>query len=212
MVSPKKVTIVGVKVLNCAGSGTTGSVVAGIEWVTNNAQKPANANMSLGGGNSAALVNAVEESIASGIPYVVAAGNSNANACNYSPANAPNAITVGATTIEGTDNGGIQQDLRSYFSNWGLCLDLFAPGQLIKSAWIGGNDATNEISGTSMASPHVCGVVSLIQGDNPTISPGAVTSLVTGSASAGYINLACGTTACNQSPNLLLYSSCGVKQ
>jgi len=203
----KKTTIVAVKVLNCGGSGTVSSVVAGIEWVVNNVRKPANANMSLGGGNSAVLIEAVEEGVAAGIPFVVAAGNSNANACSYSPANAPNAITVGATTIESGDSN-YQTDVRSYFSNWGICLDIFAPGQLIKSAWIGSPDATNEISGTSMASPHVCGVVSLIQGDSPSLSPEAIRNVITGASTKNTINLACGTSACNNSPNYLLFSSC----
>jgi len=163
--------------------------------------------MSLGGGNSALIVEASEALVDAGVILVVAAGNSNANACGYSPANAPSAITVGATTVESPD-GATQEDLRSYFSNWGLCVDLFAPGQLIKSAWIGSADATNEISGTSMASPHVCGVVSLIQADNPSISPEAATNIILASASKNLITMGCTVAACNNSPNLLLYSSC----
>jgi len=163
--------------------------------------------MSLGGGNSAMLIEAVEESVAQGVVHVVAAGNSNANACNYSPANAPSAICVGSTTIEAGE-GSVQQDVRSYFSNWGTCLDLFAPGQLIKSAWIGGPDSTNEISGTSMASPHVCGVASLILADTPNASPKDVVDLISAASTKNLIDLACSVSACNNSPNYLLYSSC----
>eukprot|EP01123_Difflugia_compressa_P007996 TRINITY_DN227_c1_g1_i3.p1 TRINITY_DN227_c1_g1~~TRINITY_DN227_c1_g1_i3.p1 ORF type:complete len:400 (-),score=85.39 TRINITY_DN227_c1_g1_i3:144-1343(-) len=203
----KKTTIVAVKVLNCQGSGTTQSVIAGIEWVAQNAKKPANANMSLGGGNSLAIIDAVEAAIQSGIPFIVAAGNSNANACNYSPANAPNAITVGSTAIEAQSGSEIQEDIRSSFSNYGQCVDIFAPGSLIRGPWIGSNTATRTISGTSMASPHVAGVVSLIQAVNPNISPVEILKELVDNATADQIDLACTNTACLNSPNLLAYTN-----
>jgi len=150
----KNVDLVSVKVLNCNGGGTLASVIEGIEWTMNDAAgKTATANMSLGGGKSDAINTAVAALVSSGVPTVVAAGNSNADACNYSPASEASAITVGSTD----DN-----DSRSSFSNYGSCLDIYAPGRSITSAWINGDSSTNSISGTSMASPHVCGGVALL--------------------------------------------------
>ena len=154
----KQVTLHPVRVLSCSGSGSNSGVIAGVDWVTANHVKPAVANMSLGGGVSTALDNAVQNSIAAGVSYAVAAGNSNANACNYSPARAANAVTVGSTT---------SSDARSSFSNFGTCVDLFAPGSSITSAWYTSNTATNTISGTSMASPHVAGALALYLHDEP---------------------------------------------
>jgi subtilisin family serine protease len=152
----KKVTIIAVKVLNGAGSGTFEGVVAGVNYVTAhhkaNSKTTSVANMSLGGGATPTLDEAVEQSSLAGCVHVVAAGNSAANACNYSPARAPSAITVGATT---------NTDARASFSNTGPCVDTFAPGNLITSSWIGSDTATNTISGTSMASPHVAGIVAV---------------------------------------------------
>ena len=144
----KSASLYAVRVLNCSGSGTTSGVIAGVDWVTANHQGPAVANMSLGGGASTALDNAVNNSIAAGVTYAIAAGNSNANACNSSPARVAAALTTGAST---------QSDARASFSNHGSCLDLFAPGQGITSAWATSDGATNTISGTSMAAPHVAG-------------------------------------------------------
>jgi len=207
----KKTTLVAVKVLNCQGSGTSQSVIRGIEWVTNNHRKPANANMSLGGGNDPAMVNAVEASIRAGVVYAIAAGNSNADACNYSPANAPNAITVGATTIEPVPGSPTeeQEDIRSSFSNYGRCLDIFAPGTLITSAWIGSPSATRTISGTSMAAPHVAGLVSLIQSGNPTWGNAQIISHMNNMATVNVIDLNCGAiAACSQSANRMIYGEC----
>lgn len=182
--------LVAVKVLGCDGSGTTAGVVDGIDWVTQNATQPAVANMSLGGGASTALDNAVKNSIASGVPYAVAAGNDSANACNYSPARVPEAITVGATT---------SSDGRSSFSNYGSCLDIFAPGSGITSAWNGSDSDSRSISGTSMASPHVAGAAGLVKGANPSWSPQQVRDHLVTNATSGVVG-----SPGSGSPNLLL--------
>ena len=189
----KGVTLIGVRVLNCSGSGTTSGVIAGVDWVTANHVKPAVANMSLGGGASTALDNAVANSIAAGVTYAIAAGNSNARACNASPARVPSAITVGATT---------STDARASYSNWGSCLDLFAPGSSITSAWYTSNTATNTISGTSMATPHVAGVVALYLQGNPSATPATVRNALVANATSGKV-----TNPRSGSPNLLLFSN-----
>lgn len=188
----KAVKLVAVRVLNCSGSGTTSGVIAGINWVTSkHTTGKAVANMSLGGSASASLDTAVNNSINDGIVYAIAAGNSNANACNYSPARVANAITVGATT---------STDARASYSNKGSCLDLFAPGSSITSAWSTSNTATNTISGTSMATPHVTGVAALyLQDHNAT--PAQVRNAIVGAATQNVV-----TSAGTGSPNLLLYS------
>ena len=188
----KGVTLHPVRVLNCQGSGTNAGVIAGMDWVANNHVKPAVANMSLGGGASTATDDAVNRMHNAGVTVVVAAGNSNANACNSSPARAPNAITVGATT---------SSDARASYSNFGNCLDIFAPGSSITSAWHTSNTATNSISGTSMASPHVAGVAALYLQGNPSATPAAVANAIVSSATTGKV-----TSAGSGSPNLLLYS------
>ncbi|MFI8372146.1 S8 family serine peptidase [Streptomyces sp. NPDC085466] len=187
----KKAKIVGVRVLDNNGSGTTAGVVAGIDWVTRNAVKPAVANMSLGGGADATLDAAVRNSIASGVTYAVAAGNSNANASNYSPARVSEALTVGSTT---------NTDARSSFSNYGSVVDIFAPGSSITSAWHTGDSATNTISGTSMASPHVAGAAALYLGDNPTATPAQVGTALVNAATPNVV-----TNPGSGSPNRLLY-------
>jgi aqualysin 1 len=149
----KGVTIRAVRVLNCSGSGSWSGVIAGIDWVTaNHTSGRAVANMSLGGGASSAVDQAVTNSIADGVFYAVAAGNSKNDACKYSPARTAAAVTVGATT---------SSDGLASFSNFGPCVDLNAPGVSITSAWNSSNSATNTISGTSMASPHVAGAAAL---------------------------------------------------
>lgn len=148
----KKVQLVAVRVLDCQGVGNIFTVLDGIDWVTANRRYPAVANMSLGGGPSDALDQAVFNSIAKGVTYVVAAGNNAADACQYSPSRVFPAITVAASD---------QNDGFASFSNHGYCVDMEAPGVGITSAWIGSDNATNTISGTSMAAPHVAGAVAL---------------------------------------------------
>ena len=187
----KKARIVGVRVLDNSGSGTTEQVVAGIDWVTRNAVKPAVANLSLGGGVDPALDTAVRNSIASGVTYAIAAGNDGANASNYSPARVTEAITVGSTT---------STDARSSFSNYGTVLDIFAPGSSITSSWNTGDAATNTISGTSMATPHVAGAAALYLAANRTATPAQVSTALTTAATSGVVG-----SPGTGSPNRLLY-------
>ena len=192
----KGVQLVGVRVLNCSGSGTNAGVIGGVDWVTANAIKPAVANMSLGGGANTSLDNAVRNSIASGVTYGLAAGNdSGANACNTSPARTTEAITVGSTT---------STDARSSFSNVGTCLDIFAPGSSITSAWYTSNTATNTISGTSMATPHVVGAAALVASANPSWTPAQVRNQLVANATPNVVG-----NPGSGSPNLLLYVGTG---
>jgi subtilisin family serine protease len=191
----KGVALVAVRVLNCQGSGTNAGVIAGVDWVTANAIKPAVANMSLGGGAYAPLDTAVRNSIASGVTYSLAAGNSNANACNSSPSRVTEALVVGAST---------RTDARASFSNYGTCLDLFAPGQDITSDWNTSDTATNTISGTSMAAPHVAGAAALYLAANTTASPAAVQSALIAASTPNVI-----TNPGTGSPNRLLYTGTG---
>jgi len=188
----KGVIIHPVRVLGCTGSGTNSGVIAGMDWVTANHVKPAVANMSLGGGASTATDDAVARMTAAGVVVAVAAGNDNGDACSYSPARAASAITVGSTA---------NTDARSSFSNFGSCLDIYAPGSNILSAWYTSTSATNTISGTSMASPHVAGAAALYLADNPTATPAQVTSALSASATNGVV-----TDAKTGSPNKLLYT------
>ncbi|MFB7296303.1 S8 family peptidase [Streptomyces rubiginosohelvolus] len=187
----KKAKIVGVRVLNNQGSGTTAQVVAGIDWVTANAVKPAVANMSLGGGADAVLDAAVQRSIAAGITYAVAAGNESTNASTKSPARVAEAITVGSTT---------NTDARSSFSNFGAVVDIFAPGSSITSTWSTSDTATNTISGTSMASPHVAGAAAIYLADNPGSTPAQVSAGIVAAATTGVVG-----NPGTGSPNRLLH-------
>ena len=194
----KGASLVAVRVLDCGGSGTTAGVIAGVDWVANNHVKPAVANMSLGGSANTSLDAAVRGAVAKGVTFVVAAGNGNifgwaANACNYSPARVAEAVTVGATD---------KTDRKASFSNYGTCVDIFAPGVGITSAWYTSDTATSTISGTSMASPHVAGVAALYLQSNPAATPSAVSGALTSGATTGKV-----TSPGTGSPNRLLFTA-----
>lgn len=188
----KNVTLKAVRVLNCQGSGSYSGVIAGVDWVKNNHASPAVANMSLGGGASLALDQAIASAVASGVTFAVAAGNSNAPACNYSPAREPSAITVGSTT---------SSDARSSFSNYGSCVDIFAPGSSIYSSTMTSTNTYASWSGTSMATPHVAGVAALYLSANPGANPTQVTAAIVNGATDGVVG-----NPGTGSPNKLLYS------
>lgn len=159
----KTASVVAVRVLDCTGSGYSSGVVAGINWVTaNHPGGPGVINMSLGGGANSVIDSAVNDAVNAGLVVVVAAGNSSADACSYSPARVPAAITIGATDV---------RDARASYSNFGSCVDMWAPGTQITSAWISGTSASNTISGTSMASPHVAGLAARVLAMNPALTP-----------------------------------------
>lgn len=191
----KEVEVVAVRVLNCEGRGPFSQVIAGVDWVTAHATRPAVANMSIGGKPNRAVDQAVTNSIDSGIPYSIAAGNDSADACNYSPARTKEALTVGATD---------KTDKQASFSNIGGCLDLYAPGVMIRSAWPSDTGITNTISGTSFAAPHVAGTVALYLELHPAATPSQVRHGVVGGATTGRLSdLGPG------SPNRLVYSRVG---
>jgi subtilisin family serine protease len=193
----KDARLVAVRVLDCAGSGYWSWIIAGIDWVAGDHQagQPAVANMSLGGGASSAVDAAVRNAVADGITFVVAAGNSNADACRTSPARVSEALTVGATT---------SSDARASYSNYGKCLDLFAPGSSITSTWNSSDSATSTISGTSMASPHVAGVAALLlQGRDQ--GPADVARTIVNEATSGVVS-GLGSRKLSGTPNLLLRS------
>jgi subtilisin family serine protease len=181
-----------VRVLDCSGNGSTSGVISGVDWVTANHISPSVANMSLGGGASSALDTAVNNSINSGVTYSIAAGNSNADACTQSPARVAAAITVGSTT---------STDARSSFSNFGTCVDIFAPGSSITSAWATSDTATNTISGTSMATPHVTGATALYLQTFPGSSPSTIRNALVNNSTTNRI-----TGVGTGSPNRLLYT------
>ncbi|MDC0707133.1 Ig-like domain-containing protein [Stigmatella sp. ncwal1] len=192
----KGVKLHAVRVLNCDGEGTTEGVIAGMDWVTAHHTKPAVANMSLGGDASEALDQAVRNSIAAGVVYTVAAGNDTVDACTQSPARVAETLTVGATD---------KLDSLAYFSNYGTCVDLFAPGVTITSVSHKSDNSTTALSGTSMASPHAAGVAALILQGNPTLQGAEVAELVKFHATPGVV-----VNPGTGSPNLLLYSAISV--
>jgi subtilisin family serine protease len=187
----KGAKVFGVRVLDCKGSGSTESVIGGIDWVTKNAKKPAVANMSLGGGADDALDAAVKASVDAGITYAVAAGNESADACGGSPAKEPSAITVGATD---------DQDQKASFSNWGKCVDLFAPGVDVESVGITDPESTAKMSGTSMATPHVAGGIALYLADHPDAKPADVATALVGASTPDKVG-----DPGTGSPNKLLF-------
>jgi subtilisin family serine protease len=174
----------GVRVLNCSGSGSISGIIAGVDWVRANHIKPAVANMSLGGSFSSALNTAVNSLANAGVFVAVAAGNSNADACNSSPASASNVFTVASST---------RTDAKSSFSNWGSCVEAYAPGSSIKSTWLSGG--TNTISGTSMASPHVAGVAALYKAAFGDASQATIANWIITNATTGVITGNPGGTA-----------------
>lgn len=192
----KNTTLVGVRVLDCNGSGSWSGVIAGMDWVASNASGPSVANMSLGGGASTAIDDAVTRMFNKGIPVIVAAGNGNSRgreqpACNFSPARAARAYTVGATT---------STDSKTSWSNYGDCVNIFAPGASITAAWHTSNTATNRISGTSMASPHVAGVAVLFLQNNINASPQTVYNYLTETSIKNVV------TSSRTANNHMLYS------
>ncbi|MFI9153446.1 S8 family peptidase [Streptomyces sp. NPDC053367] len=186
----KRARVVAVRVLDNNGSGTTAGVVAGIDWVTAHHSGPSVANLSLGGGVSTALDTAVRNSIASGVTYAVAAGNSNSNASSFSPARVTEALTVGATT---------STDARASYSNYGSVLDVFAPGSSVTAGWNTSDTATNTISGTSMATPHVAGAAGVYLANHTSASPAQVATALVNGATTGKV-----TSPGTGSPNRLL--------
>ncbi|MGQ1299977.1 S8 family peptidase [Acinetobacter baumannii] len=188
----KNVNLVPIRILGCDGSGASSNVIAGLDWILKNGKKPAVVNMSLGGATSSSLDSAVENLYNNGYVMVVAAGNSNTDACTSSPARVSKAITVAAT-----DN----TDTRASYSNYGSCVDIFAPGSQINSSWIGSNTATKILNGTSMATPHVAGVVAEMLQSTPTASPQTISTNLLNQASSNVVKNPSG------SPNRLLYKS-----
>ncbi len=195
----KQVSLVAVRVLGCDGSGSTTGVIAGIDWVTAHHVGPSVANMSLGGGASSALDAAVRASIASGVAYALSAGNGNRagvaqDACNYSPARVAEAMTISATD---------SADRKASWANYGSCVDWFAPGVGITSAWYTGTSATGTISGTSMATPHTTGVAALYLADHRTATPAEVREAIYAATTKGIV------TNSKTANNHLLYSLLG---
>ncbi|HVE76217.1 MAG TPA: S8 family peptidase [Actinomycetota bacterium] len=195
----KGVNLVIVRVLDCLGSGSYSQVIAGVDWVTGHhaAGAPAVANMSLGGGTSSALDTAVRNSINDGVSYAIAAGNGNIlgwaqDACTTSPARVAEALTMGATD---------KTDKKASFSNYGNCVDWFAPGVSIVSAGTSSNTATATLSGTSMASPHTAGVAALYLQSNPSASPAAVRTALFNLTTKGKV------TSANTANNHLLFTN-----
>lgn len=188
----KNVNLVPIRILGCDGSGASSNVIAGLDWILKNGKKPAVVNMSLGGDASTSLDSAVENLFNNGYVMVVAAGNSNTDACSASPARVSKALTVAATD---------STDTRASYSNYGSCVDIFAPGSQINSSWIGSNTATKVLNGTSMATPHVAGVVAEMLQSTPTATPQTISTNLLNQASSNVVKNPSG------SPNRLLYKS-----
>jgi len=187
-------------VLNGQGSGTNSGVISGINYAANTARSrgvPSVASMSLGGGYNAAMNNAVASLVSSGVTTAVAAGNDNANACNYSPASTPSAVTVGATSTDASN-----RDIRSSFSNYGNCVDVFAPGSNIYSCGIASNSAYSTLSGTSMACPHVAGLAAVILHQQPTLTPARVKDAMINDGNWDHI------TNPSTPNNVIVYNGC----
>jgi serine protease len=192
----KEANLIAVKVLSDRGSGSTSGVISGINWVAGQPAvtgRKSIANLSLGGGFSQVQNDAVAAATAAGVTMVVAAGNDNSDACNYSPASEPTAITVAASDIN---------NRRASYSNYGSCTDIFGPGSSITSAWIGSPSATNTISGTSMAAPQVCGTGAKFLSEDSSLTPTTLTQKILADASANEISNVRG------SPNLMVYGWC----
>ena len=188
----KGATLYAVRVLDCNGYGAYSGIIAAIDWVSQNRVLPAVANMSLEGAASTALNDAIQTSINAGVTYAVAAGNEGDDACNHSPASAPQALTAGASNLS---------DAKASYSNFGSCLDLFAPGTNITSAFFTSDVATTTLSGTSMASPHVAGAAAVYLEAHPAASPADVAQALKSNATTGVLS-GLGTG----SPDLLLYT------
>jgi len=209
----KNVSLIAVKTMNCAGQGTDSTIIKGISFAVNPANrrgKSAVINMSIGGLFSKALNDAVAAGVRAGLVFVVAAGNDNKDSCSYSPASERSCISVGSTTVE--QEKSRQYDERSEFSNYGTCVDVMAPGSTITSTWIGDRNATFTLSGTSMASPHVAGAAALYLAARPNATPAEVKNYILSQAGAGSVDMACNyalsPTACTKTPNKILYSAC----
>ena len=187
----KNVSLYPVRTMDCQGSGSMSNIFAGVDWVIRNHQKPAVVNMSLGTGAFSFFDNVVQRAIDAGIVVVAAAGNSNIDTCTVSPARLPAAITVGATD---------KTDKRASFSNWGTCVDVFAPGKDIVSATFAANTGSSTKSGTSMAAPHVAGVVALYLEQNPMADPAAASTALLGGTTGSVV------TDVKGAPNKLIYS------
>jgi len=200
----KAVTLIAVKVLSCSGSGTLAGVIRGIQFAVTDANgRKANGNMSLGSSYSEAVNNAVAAAVGEGVCMAVASGNDGQDACNYSPASTPTAISVCATEV------GPNGDNPSYFTNWGQCVHICAPGSAITSAWHTSTSATNTISGTSMASPHVCGVIALRQAHGPHSCQDIKNWVVNNADFVNTLNFNCGTSqSCQRTPKLILQNGC----
>jgi len=209
----KGVTLISVKVLGAGGSGTWAGVISGIEFVVRNRQdrnnRPSVANLSLGGGLTIAVNQAATQASDLGIHMFIAAGNSNANAINFSPASADRVYCVGSTDVD--ERAGAQVDLRSFFSNFGPRVNIWGPGSNIVGAWIGSDTAERTISGTSMATPHVAGVGSLLLSVNPNLNFDALLNTIQGQANNNLIdfsNCPTGQPACPQTRNALVFNGC----